>query len=409
MAQGVPAPGRRFRLASPVTALVAGALVLVLSLAEFPLASLAHQTVLDGSGGAPIYLLAPFGVIGFLVALRAPRNRLGWILLAMMAAGAVSENASFYVVASYRLRPSTLPLGWVALLLQPAWSVAIMLIGLAILLFPHGHLPPPWLRWLLGVYLAAGLVWMGGALAFTVRAIVRHDVQVDPSGNLRALSEPGQSAAWWNTAQTVVFVVIAAILVVSLASQAIAYRRSSGERRQQLKWLLGGVTASAICLVAGRIVFESFEPGPIEIIVEVMGLLALPACMGVAILRYRLYDIDRIISRTLAYALITGILVGVYAGLVLLVTAVSGRQSSVAIAAATLAAAALFAPLRRRVQRIVDRRFNRARYDADTMVAAFAARLKDAMELDAVRDDLSGVVDRALEPEHVWVWTAPHD
>ena len=123
-----------------------------------------------------------------------------------------------------------------------------------------------------------------------------------------------------------------------------------------------------------------------------------------AILKYRLYDIDRIISRTLAYALVTGMLVGVYAGLVLLATQGLRFRGTVAVAAATLAAAALFNPLRRRVQRAVDRRFNRARYDADRTVTAFAARLQDTVDLDSVQDDLAGVVHHALEPAHVSVW-----
>ena len=126
----------------------------------------------------------------------------------------------------------------------------------------------------------------------------------------------------------------------------------------------------------------------------------------VGILKYRLYDIDRIISRTLAYAIVTGVLVGVYAGLVLLATQVLRVHGTVAVAASTLAAAALFAPVRRRVQRAVDRRFNRARYDADEAVAAFAARLKDAVDLDSVRDDLTGVVQNALEPAHISVWVS---
>jgi hypothetical protein len=126
--------------------------------------------------------------------------------------------------------------------------------------------------------------------------------------------------------------------------------------------------------------------------------------MGVAIFKYRLFDIDRLISRTLAYAIVTGLLLGVYAGIVLLATHVVSITTPVAVAGSTLAAAALFSPLRRRVQRVVDRRFNRARYDADTTVAAFAARLQDAVDLDSVRDDLAGVVHQALEPAHVSVW-----
>jgi len=131
--------------------------------------------------------------------------------------------------------------------------------------------------------------------------------------------------------------------------------------------------------------------------------------MAVAILKYRLYDIDRIISRTLSYAIVTGLLIGVYTGLVLLAIQVFRFRTPVAVAAATLAAAALFNPLRQRVQRAVDRRFNRARYDADKTVAAFAARLKDAVDLAAVQADLAGVVHQALEPAHVTVWMSQRD
>jgi hypothetical protein len=135
------------------------------------------------------------------------------------------------------------------------------------------------------------------------------------------------------------------------------------------------------------------------------GFFALPLSIGVAVLRYRLFDIDRIISRTLAYAIVTGLLVGVYAELVLLANrVVPVNNTPVVVAASTLAAAALFNPLRRRVQGVVDRRFNRARYDAGRTVAAFAARLQDTVDLDSVRDDLAGVVQQALEPAHVSVW-----
>jgi hypothetical protein len=127
------------------------------------------------------------------------------------------------------------------------------------------------------------------------------------------------------------------------------------------------------------------------------------------ILRYRLYHIDRIISRTLAYTIVTGLLIGLYAGLVLLATRILSVHTPVAVAAATLAAAALFNPVRRRVQQIVDRRFNRARYDADQTIAAFAARLTDAVDLDSIRDDLAGVVHQALEPAHVAVWIRPDE
>src|SRR6202043_680652 len=155
----------------------------------------------------------------------------------------------------------------------------------------------------------------------------------------------------------------------------------------QLKWLATGAAVTLV-VVAASLGFSSTS-----VVGEILGigLAALPVGIGVGILKYRLYEIDRIISRTLAYAIVTGLLVGVYTGLVLLATRVLPFSSPVAVAGATLAAAALFNPLRHRVQRVVDRRFNRARYDADQTVAAFAARLKDAVDLDAVRADLLDV------------------
>jgi hypothetical protein len=137
-----------------------------------------------------------------------------------------------------------------------------------------------------------------------------------------------------------------------------------------------------------------------------VGIVALPVSIGFGILKFRRYDIDRIVSRTVAYAIVTGLLIGMYAGLVLLATQVLRIHGSVAVAGATLAAAALFNPVRRRVQRAVDRRFNRARYDADQTVAAFAARLQDAVDLGTVHADLLSTVDQALQPAHVTVWTA---
>jgi hypothetical protein len=211
-----------------------------------------------------------------------------------------------------------------------------------------------------------------------------------------------------------VFLALAvAFWLVSLAGQGLSFRRSSGERRQQLKWLM---TGSAIALI-GIVPVLTYSGSTsaysgrtsVGVAVAVAGFAAVPLSIGVAVLKYHLFDIDRIISRTLAYAIVTGLLVGVYAGIVLLATRVVSITAPVAVAASTLAAAALFNPLRRRVQRAVDRRFNRARYDADRIVAAFATRLKDAVDLDSVRDGLTTVVDQVLEPGHVSVWISRRD
>jgi hypothetical protein len=191
-----------------------------------------------------------------------------------------------------------------------------------------------------------------------------------------------------------------------MARQILAWRRSSGDRREQFKWLASGAVACFTCLFAAVLLSNAGGWWHAVGDVAIIGAAALPVSIGVAILKYRLYDIDRIISRTLAYAIVTGLLVGLYAGLVLLATRVLSFHGSVAVAASTLAAAALFSPLRRRVQQVVDRRFNRARYDADQTVTAFAARLKDAVDLASVQHDLASVVHHALEAAHLSVWVS---
>jgi hypothetical protein len=293
----------------------------------------------------------------------------------------------------------------VAVLLQPGWAPAIALFGLTVLLFPDGRLPGPRWRLVLWAYLAVAALWIAGTVIISVWAIAGHHVQVDSGGNLLAIDHPAGWAAWWGTVQGLFFPLLGACWLASLAGQVLSYRRSSGERREQLKWLIGG---SAVAVTGGLLAvpFSNSTDRTLNIVgsVALAAVLALPLSMGVAILKYRLYDIDRILSRTVAYAIITGLLVGVYAGLVLLATQVLRFSSPVAVAASTLAAAALFTPVRRRVQRAVDRRFNRARYDADQTVGVFAARLQDAVDLDSVRADLLATVSDSLQPAHVSVW-----
>ena len=184
-------------------------------------------------------------------------------------------------------------------------------------------------------------------------------------------------------------------------TQVRAYRRASGEHREQLKWLCGGaVVTVASVLAPGQLVDELISP---------FGVTALPACIAVAVLKYRLYAIDRIISRVISYAIITAILAGVFAGLVLLATEVLPFKTPVAVAFSTLAAAALFNPLRRRVQHAVDRRFNRARYDAEEVVAAFAGRVRQTVDPGSVTTDLIGAVETAFEPTHISLWLPDRD
>jgi hypothetical protein len=242
----------------------------------------------------------------------------------------------------------------------------------------------------------AGLLVLGESDAEIIGAAVRHQFKVTAQGTL---ATQAWVPAWVHTALPLLVLMTLAVTWLAAIGRLVAsWRRSSGEQRQQLKWLMsGGVVFGAAVVPSLAFTSVLWELGAVA-------FAALPASIGVAILRYRLYDIDRIISRTLAYGLVTGLLVGVYAGLVLLATQVLGFASTWAVAGSTLAAAALFTPVRRRVQRIVDRRFNRARYDAETIVAAFSERLKDAVELAAVRADLITVTHQTLEPAHVAVW-----
>ena len=162
--------GRRFRLASPATALVLGGLALALMIADVPLAGLAHQILAAIGGSVPVWVSAPFAAVGFVVAWRKPGNPLGWIILGTAGFLALSEDASYYAVADYRLRHGGLPLGWLALLTQPAWAPGIVLFGLALLLFPDGRPPSPRLRWMAWVYAAVAVCWITAAVAITVGA-----------------------------------------------------------------------------------------------------------------------------------------------------------------------------------------------------------------------------------------------
>jgi hypothetical protein len=395
----------RFGSASSVTALVAGGLILALVVVDVPLARLAHQSLNASGGSSPVWYSAALGVVGFVVASRKPGNPLGWIMLAAATVSSLSQDASFYMVADYRLRHGGLPLGWVAVLAQPGWAVSIVLSGLLVLLFPDGRPPSPRWRWVLWLYLAAATLYLIGVLIASVGAIAGHDIRVDASGNLLVLSHPTGSSMWWGVVEGVFLPVVAVCWLGSVVAQVASYRRSSGTRRLQLKWLLAGSATALIC-VPPAVFLSGMRglPGLAGGIVGAFALLAIPACMGVAIMRYRLFDIDRVVSRTLAYAIVTGLLVGVYTGIVLLATRVVSIKEPVAVAGSTLAVAALFNPLRRRVQRAVDRRFNRARYDADRTVAAFAARLRDPASLDSVQDELASTVQNALEPTFLSVW-----
>jgi hypothetical protein len=396
--------GRRSQLLTPTTALAAGILVAALLVLAAVTSSMVHQSVLTGLDEGALFL--SFGLIGAVVAWHQPRNPMGWVLLGVAFFYVLYWLARSYALLDYRFHHGRLPLGWAGLLFGQAWAPVLFLVGLALLLFPDGRPPSPRWRPVIRAYLLMGAAFVASVFAVTAQVIRDHQIGLDPSGTLVALDHPTGSHAWWLVLSSVFFLAVAVCWLAWLAGQALTYRRSSGEHRQQLKWLLSG---AVVFIVAEFVLFANDQPvGLWRVVVgaATVATFALPVSIGFGILKFRLYDIDRIISRTLAYALVTGTLVGLYAGLVLLATRVLGVSSPVSVAASTLVAAALFHPLRLHLQRAVDRRFNRARYDAEKMVAAFATRLQDAVDLATVRADLAGVVDRSLEPEHLSIWTA---
>ncbi len=388
----------RGRSATWVTVL--GALAVLSLLATLPLSVLSRQV---GEGIVAVVIGIPCAAVGVVVARRQPRNPLGWLFLVSAVGLFVSNDGGDYAYYAYRLGHHV-PFGPVALALDQLWTPALVLFVAVILLFPDGHLPSRFAHWGMRVLWAAFAVLLAAMAAATAGALTAHRLRIDASGGLSATDNPG---GWFADVQRPALLLIVALALGFIVRQVLSWRRSSGERRQQLKWLASGAGVMIASVILGA-VFSS--TGSTSLLAEWIdnlfwvGLAALPVSMGVAILRYRLYEIDRIISRTLAYTLVTGLLIAVYAGLVLLATRVLTVSSSVAVAASTLAAAAAFNPLRRRVQRVVDRRFNRARYDADLTVAAFAARLREEVDLDSVRADLAGVVTRTLEPAHLSVW-----
>jgi hypothetical protein len=370
-------------------ALIGGGLVLAYVDRHLVPASLTGWTVSNISGQA-VNVAVP--VTGFVLASRRPENRIGWLfLVAGLALGLLGFSNQYALHALVADRGS-LPAGQVfAWLSNWVWVIAVAALAFLFLLFPTGRLRSR--RWRPAAWFVGGAF----ALATVGALIVASRLWAHPFAS-------SQVAGLTALLFLMISFLISAALLVSVVAVVVRFAKSSGEERLQLKWC-----AAAALLLVVVFVASIWVNSAVVNVLQSLAFLCLWTAIATAVLKYRLYEIDRIISRTLAYAIVTGLLVGVYAGLVLLTTQVFRVHTPVAVAASTLAAAALFSPLRRRVQTVVDRRFNRARYDADNTVTAFAARLNDAVDLDAVQDDLAGVVHQALEPAHVSVWISHRD
>jgi hypothetical protein len=340
----------------------------------------------------------PFALVGALIVVRRPGNRLGGVLLV----GAISINlekiAQELVQYGVHHPGAVRGLVWIGWISNWAWVPSILMVLLVLLLFPDGQPLSP--RW-------RPLVWItvAGALITMVAAALLPGIA--DTALLNPLGLAGRTGAMLEEQlQMLVTFGLPLVTVAASASLIVRFRQARGVQRQQLKWL-----AYAAGMVILTLVIQDSWLGGWGDAVSNLALWAVPAAIGVAILRHRLYDVDRLINRTLVYGVLTALLGGVYIGTVLVLGQVFGGVGkdppSWAVAGATLAVAALFQPARRRIQAVVDRRFNRRKYDAVRTVEAFSVRMRDEVDLDALSAELLAVVEQTIQPTRASLWLRP--
>jgi hypothetical protein len=356
----------------------------------------------DAANQVMLFLgFSAFMVVGALIVAHRPGNAIGWIFSAIALLAFTGQLASELTVYTYETHPGPLP-GAIVAAWYGGW-VWYLVVALALvftpLLFPTGRpLSPRWrpALWLAGVVAVA--VTLLGALQPTL-----------PVGTDKVIANPIGIAGLENPEESTVgpaFLVLSVLLItLAFASLVVRFRRSRGEERQQLKWF---TYAGALLPLA---LLGDWLPAPVGDLVFGAVIVFLPVAAGIAILRHRLYDIDRLINRTLVYGLLTALLAGIYTGAVLVLGQVFGGVTddppSWAVAGATLTVAALFQPARRRIQAVVDHRFNRRKYNAARTVEAFSLHLRDEVDLDALADELLAVTDQTMQPTVAWLWLRP--
>jgi hypothetical protein len=355
---------------------------------------------LNVSSNVPAYVFWPeltsiavgYSVIGAVIASRLPNHPIGWLCCAIGLIAAVDHFGGEYALYTLLALPHPLPGGEAMLWLQGwFWMLFIGLIVFLLLLFPTGRLPSSRWRtfaWVSGAVIAAGVIWSSA---------------ISPDVGFNAPPSPVQ---------------LSVLLLGGVAAASVVVGRRGARRveRQQIKWLLyvGPIFFVASGLHIGFYYFwlaeESWGLWASYLLV-IVGGLSVPTAIGVAILRYRLYEIDLIVNRTLVYGSLSAMLVALYFGGIVVLqrvfVALTGQQSTLAVVVSTLAIAALFVPLRRRVQGFVDRRFYRRKYDARKTLEAFSAKLRDETDLEALNNDLVGVVRETMQPAHVSLWLRP--
>lgn len=383
-----------------MVAAVVGASLTVLLLAAYMALHAVDPVSMAENGVAAFFWPIPylaFGLVGAVVAARRPRNAVGWLFLT--AAILMSVTAATTAYAGYAFHTHTaLPWADVASWLAAwTWAPSVGLLPAIFMLFPTGRPMSPRWRWPVVVTLSnAAAIAPASALLWAERG--------------PALVDKGLMD--WPLTDLLANRIAPGLLVVGLVSIGVRFRRSSGDERQQLKWLV--FSASVLALMTVTLFAVPLERPNDHLLVNVvflLGVSAVPLGAGVAILKYRLYEIDRLVNRTLVYGLVTSVLAGLYAGLVVLLQSLLHpliRTSDLAVAASTLAVAAAFGPVRRWVQGFVDRRFNRARYDARKAVESLSHRLRDGVDLDEIRAALTSTATRTVQPSVAYLWLPEH-
>jgi hypothetical protein len=354
----------------------------------------------DGSVVANLVTLLTFSIVGAIIASRHPRNTIGWLFCGVgVTIGLNSfagDFAEFWLVNGFGMSSLGETAAWFSSWL---WLLLVFVpASFLLLLFPDGRLPSP--RW-------RPVAW--GVALGTVGGVVGNALEAGPLLDFPQIANPyGIDRPVVGMVGVAGSVVAAGSMVASAVSLIVRLRRAGGVERQQIKWLAyGGAVVVGIMGVGASFIPWSV---PVSIAIMSVALLGLPVCTGIAIVRYRLYDIDLLINRTLVYGTLTAMLALAYFGGVTTVQAVlqaftgRGELPQLAVVASTLAIAALFDPLRRRVQAFIDRRFYRRKYDARKTLSAFSTTLRDETDLDALSEDLTSVVWETLQPAHVSLW-----
>jgi hypothetical protein len=347
----------------------------------------------------PVLGLVCAATIGAVVASRRPAHPVGWLLLALGLSLCAMGLAYGYINYG-ATHPGAAPAaGLVARWMPTAIVLAGVCLGSVLLLTPTGTLPSPRWRW-----------WVGIIVATVVALLVVVTLAPGPGGRLvQPVASPQDLRAFEGVplvAYQAAMAVTDLAQVAAAASMVVRFRRARGIERQQLRWVALATVVLALLIVA---VIAALAVGRFDLaaIAGSLSVVILPAAVGAAVLRYRLYELDRIISRTVAYALLTVLLGSAYAGVVLGLGRLLPDSSSLTVAAATLAVAAAFQPARRRIQAVVDRRFDRRRYDAARTIQGFSARLRQQVDLDALTAELLTVVEQTVQPTSAALWLRP--